>query len=230
VARSHLAAIEAGTANPTLAVVDRIAGALGVELELRGGAPLRIGDGQPRDRVHAWCSGYAARRLRGGGLLVAREVTIREGRAVGWIDLLAFDPRTGVMLVIEIKTALDDIGRLERQVGWYARTARQTDVAAEWRPASVVTWCLVLATATADHQIGLHRDVLRSVFPVRASSMLSMLEGGPVPSEGSGLALIDPGSRRRDWLIPSRSDGRRSPAPYADVAAAMAGLGGGGRR
>ena len=30
------------------------------------------------------------------------------------------------------------------------------------------------------------------------------------------LALIDPRSKRRQWLRPSRVDGRRSAAPYAD--------------
>lgn len=221
VSRSHIAAIEGGRANPTIAVVDRVGAVFGVDLGLRAQEPLLIGGGHTRDGLHAWCSGYGGRRLRGAGLLTAREVEIREGRALGWIDLLAFDPRTGLLLIIEVKTALDDIGRLERQLGWYERMAMRTDVVAAWKPTHVRTWCLVLATAVADEQISAHRDVLRPAFPVRAASMQSMLVGGPAVA-GRGIAMIDPQGRRRDWIIPSRSDGRRWPAPYADPAAARA--------
>ncbi|CAN5446063.1 hypothetical protein BH20CHL7_BH20CHL7_17520 [soil metagenome] len=221
VSRSHIAAIEAGRANPTVGVMDRIGATFGIDLELRARPPLLIGGGHARDRLHALCSGYSGRRVGGSGLLVAREVEIREGRVLGWIDLLAFDPRTGLLLVIEVKTALDDIGRLERQLGWYERMALRTDIAAAWRPTEVRAWCLVLATAAADTQMSLHRDVLRTAFPVRAGSMVSVLAGGPA-LPGRGIALIDPGSRRRDWLIPSRSDGRRWPAPYPDPAGAAA--------
>jgi hypothetical protein len=42
---------------------------------------------------------------------------------------------------------------------------------------------------------------------------------------GRGLALIDPSSRRRAWLIRTRLDGRRSPAPFADYADAARRLG-----
>jgi len=221
VSRSHIAAIEAGLANPTVAVIDRIGAIFGVDLGLRARAPVLIGGGQTRDGLHAWCSGYGARRLGASSLLIAREVEIREGRALGWIDLLAFDPRTGVMLIIEIKTSLDDIGQLERQLGWYERMALRTEVATAWQPTAVRAWCLVLATSVADDQISAHRDVLQAAFPVRAGGMRSMLAGGPM-AEGRGIALIDPHSRRREWLIPSRSDGRRWPAPYADPASARA--------
>ena len=33
-----------------------------------------------------------------------------------------------------------------------------------------------------------------------------------------GLAMIDPSSRRREWLIRTTVDGRRSAAPYVDYA------------
>jgi hypothetical protein len=54
------------------------------------------------------------RRLEAAGWLVVREVRIESGRYLGWIDLLAFDPVTKTLLVIEIKTRLDDLGDLER--------------------------------------------------------------------------------------------------------------------
>jgi hypothetical protein len=36
--------------------------------------------------------------------------------------------------------------------------------------------------------------------------------------QGQSLAMIDPSSRRREWLIRTAVDGRRSAAPYADYA------------
>jgi hypothetical protein len=44
-------------------------------------------------------------------------------------------------------------------------------------------------------------------------------------SSPRGLALVDPTSRRRDWLLPTRSDGRRSSLPYRDYADAARRLG-----
>jgi hypothetical protein len=38
------------------------------------------------------------------------------------------------------------------------------------------------------------------------------------PMSGRGLALCDPASRRREWLIRTRLDGRRSELPYRDYA------------
>jgi transcriptional regulator with XRE-family HTH domain len=247
VSRTYVAAIEGGRANPSLALVDRIGAALGIEFELIGASPIvPFGEAKrPRDGMHARCSGYVQRRLAGHGWLVAREVEVREGRFHGWIDLLAFDPRTGVLLVIEVKTSLDDIGRLERQLGWYERLARTTEPARGWRPRELASWVLVLATTEVDVAMSMHRDVLRRAFPCRASEMRAVLAGGrptvlqpavvgPAVSgmglslQGRAIALVDPRSRRRDWLIPSRSDGRRWPAPYLDLAAAKRILDGSG--
>jgi hypothetical protein len=47
---------------------------------------------------------------------------------------------------------------------------------------------------------------------------LDVVQPGRLLTTGRGLALIDPTSRRRDWLLPSRSDGRRTRAPYMDYA------------
>ncbi len=158
------------------------------------------------------------------GLEVAREVGVIDGRARGWIDLLAYDRRSRTMFVIEIKTDLDDLGRVERQVGWYERVAWTTDVARSWRPRHLRSWLLVLATAQVDDAIARNRELLAAAFPARAGAMRRLLDGtAETGTTARGMALVDPRRRRRSWLLPSRTDGRRSPAPYADrVAAARA--------
>ena len=124
------------------------------------------------------------------------------------------------MFVIEIKTDLDDIGRVERQVGWYERVAWTTDVARSWRPRQLRSWLLVLATAQVDEAIARNRNCC-AAFPSRAGAMRRTLEGSAATDAPTrGMALVDPRRRGREWLLPSRTDGRRSAAPYADRGAA----------
>ncbi|HEX5014554.1 MAG TPA: helix-turn-helix domain-containing protein [Candidatus Limnocylindrales bacterium] len=222
--RSYYAAIEAGRANPSVGFVDRLAEVLGLRLDLVA-APITIVLGpNVRDAVHARCSAYVARRLLAAGWIVLREVELVDGRLHGWIDLLAFDPRTGTLLIIEIKTSIEDIGRLERQIGWYARVVLSA-VPAEWKPRLIASWVLGLASAEIDHVIAQHGDLIDQTFPIRASSMRDIVSGAIAELHGDGLALIDPRSRRRDWLIATRADGRRTPAPYQDRAGAARVLG-----
>jgi DNA-binding XRE family transcriptional regulator len=103
ISRTYLVAIEAGRANPSLALVDRMGDALDTTFELIANGPKLIGGTRERDLIHARCSGYVGRRLKAAGLDVAREVGIIDGRSRGWIDLLAFDRRTGTMLIVEIR-------------------------------------------------------------------------------------------------------------------------------
>jgi transcriptional regulator with XRE-family HTH domain len=216
--RSYIARIEQGRANVSLDLVERITRALGLEAELILRPPVLIGDDRrQRDVMHARCSGYVHRRLTASGWQTIREVEIVHARSHGWIDLLAFDSRSGTLLVIEIKTFLDDIGGVERQIAWYEREARAIARQRGWAARRVVSWLLVLATDDVDERLRVNRDVVDQAFPVRAPAMIQRLADplGNWPA-GRGLAMVDPSSRRRDWLRRSRLDGRRSAAPYRD--------------
>lgn len=212
----YIAMIERGDANPTLDVVERIAEALGLELELLARPPVFPAGGHVRDAVHARCSAYVDRRLRSLGWETAREVEIVHGRSHGWIDLLAFDPRTGTLFVIEIKTRLDDLGALERQLGWYERMAWQAARANSWPTRRVLSLVLALASDEVDGVLRLHRDLIRIAFPFRAADLVN--DPASAIAASRGLALIDPASRRREWLIRTSVDGRRSRLPYRSYA------------
>ena len=205
----YLAAIEAGTANPTLQVVDRIGDALGLELRIVGAPPVLIGSRQ-RELVHARCSGYTERRLRSDGWLTLREVEVVHGRSHGWIDLLAFDPRSGRLVVVELKTRLDDMGAIERRLGWYRRMAPAIARREGWAVRETNAWLLFLASDENDAAITANRDILMNTFPARGAELLE--------ANAPGVALIDPTSRRRRWLIRPRIHGRRTSAPYRDAA------------
>jgi transcriptional regulator with XRE-family HTH domain len=208
VSKGMVVLIEHGRANATLDLAGKVLSALDVTVDLRITSPHV--ETRQRDAAHARCAAYVARRLGGTGWLVRREVEIVGRRSHGWIDILAFHPETRALLVIEVKTEIHDLGRIERTLGWYAREARSVASGLGWRPASLRTVLLVLATAANDERLGENRDALAQTFPVRG---MAVLERGE-----SGLALIDPRSRRRDWLIRARIDGRRSPTPYLTYA------------
>jgi transcriptional regulator with XRE-family HTH domain len=225
VTRTHVSAIERGVANPTMDVVERLLRALGLEVDLSVRSPNIIGDRRIRDTVHARCSAYVQRRLAAAGWSVEREVEIVHARSHGWIDVLAFDARTGTLLVIEIKTRLDDLGAIERQLGWYTRSASDIARRFDWRPRRVIPWLLVLASDESDARLRRDTELIRQAFPVRAGAMLAVATDSSAAWPGNrGIALIDPRSRRQAWLQRSRIDGRRSPLPYRDYAHAASGL------
>ncbi len=224
VTRSYIGQVERGDANITLDRLVSVASALGIEVAFDLRPPTIIGrhPGQS-DIVHAWCSGHADRRLRADGWSTAREVEVVHGRSHGWIDLLAFDHRTGTLLIIEIKTRLDDLGAVERQIAWYERMAWGLARDIGWEPRRVATWLLVLASDEVDASLRINRSVIDRAFPSRAVEMTAALAVPERLRPGArGLALIDPAGHGRRWLIRSRLDGRRTPARYADYAAAAA--------
>jgi transcriptional regulator with XRE-family HTH domain len=212
----YMAMIERGEANPSLSLVEEIAHALGLDLQLSIRPPIFPAGSRVVDSVHARCSAYVDRRLRGLGWTTAREVEIVHGRSHGWIDLLAFDQRTRTLLIIEIKTRIGDLGGLERQIGWYERMAWQPARRLGWRPTRVISIVLALATDEVERVVRSHRELLALAFPMRAPQLADLLARPHHERSGRGFALIDPASRRRGWLIRTSIDGRRSRLPHRD--------------
>ncbi len=224
VSRPYIAAIDSGSANPSLETVERIRSAFGLDLQLVMWPPTVINGPGKRDALHARCSGYVDRRLRGSGWSTRREVTIMRGRTRGWVDLLAYDPRRRILLVVEIKTWIDDLGAIERQLDWYVREGPAIARDLGWRPVRTIGWVLALAAADVDEALRRNRDVIDRAFPARARDMRVTLDAGDGASAIRAIALIDPANRRREWIIPTRLDGRRSMAPYRDARDARAGM------
>ena len=223
VSRQMVGLVESGGVSPSFEVTASLFDALGIEANLVVRIPFLADRQAQRDPVHARCSAYVQRRLESRGWLVRREIEVVHGRSHGWIDLLAFDPRTRTLLVIEIKTQLDDLGRIERTLAWYERDAWAAARRLGWRPRRAAGWVLLLATTACDDRIRDNRDAVASAFPSRASDMLVwLMRDGDTEPHRRAIALIDPSSRRRDWLLRCPVDGRRTPAPYRDYADFMA--------
>jgi hypothetical protein len=173
-------------------------------------------------------SAYVSRRLREAGWYAAVEVEILAGTARGWIDILAFLPSAGTLLVIELKSELVDVGALQRQVGWYEREAREAARRLGWTVRAVVTCAVLLDSEAIASALRFNRATFEQEFPIRASELDVILrEGADAPAFTSlrrGVAVIDPRSRRKRWLRPTAIDRRRSNAAYLGYADFLARL------
>jgi transcriptional regulator with XRE-family HTH domain len=215
VSQSRISRIEnLRTHDIALSEIDALLVALGVRYWLGTEAP-RV-TRSSRDLVHGWCAAYVTRRLVAAGWLVEREVEIGGDRWKGWIDVLAFHPATDVLLVIEVKTEIVDLGEIERTLNWYQRQAPVAARRFGWVAREVASSLLVLDTAANERLFSSNRDLLRLGFPGRARQLLGVVRTGTLADSGRCLALIDPRSRGSAWLRATGSDGRRSPTPYAD--------------
>lgn len=189
---------------------------LGIRISVDANVPALPSRVEQKDGVHGWCSSYLARTLRRRGWEVRAEVEVGRDRFRGWIDLLAFRPSDGTLVVVEIKTRIDDLGRIVRTIGWYARSAGEAASAFGWRPRRVIPLLAVLATAETESRLELQRDLVRGEFPATSAATEAWLADPNAPRIGAAVAMIDPASRRRSWVVRRRSEGRRTLPPYVD--------------
>jgi transcriptional regulator with XRE-family HTH domain len=185
---------------------------------------------EQRDEVHGRCSNYGVRQLLQREWEARTEVEIGDGRFRGWIDILAFRRKDRALLVIEVKTEIDDVGRVLRSLGWYVRSSRVAAQSHGWSPRLIVPVLLCLATTETDARLAAIKDQLRIELPGRARELSDWIVDPTAKVAPPSLALVDPRSRRQGWLIRTWSDGRRSPAPYRDYRDAAAALRASARR
>jgi len=218
--RSMVGKTERAEGDVSLATAAALFEALGVDARLDLRAPFLADRRRQIEPAHARSVAFVQRRYERGGWLTGREVEIAHGRSHGWIDLLAFDPRSSALAVNEFKTEIEDLGRIERTLGWYERAAWQVARSLGWRPRYVVGCLLLLDTERNHDRIRENRAALATGFPVRANGLTTWLRDSSRPwrPPARALALIDPLSRRQDWLRASPIDGRRTAAPYEDYA------------
>jgi transcriptional regulator with XRE-family HTH domain len=200
---------------------------LGIRLTVDANPIGLAGRREQRDLVHARCCGYVARELKRRGWEVRTEVEIGEGRFRGWIDILAYRPSDGALLVIEIKTEVDDFGRIQRSLGWYVRSSREAARAFGWRARGIFPVLIALATVETDARLTANADLVRNDLPGGADVLAAWIDDPNAPPPKPTIALIDPRSRRRAWLWRTRLDGRRTAPPYRDYRDAAANLIGG---
>jgi transcriptional regulator with XRE-family HTH domain len=228
VAQTAISRLERGLPSALdLDAIQRIATALGGTIRLMFEAPFLMDRARQRDRVHARCVAFVASRLRRLGWMVETEVEIDGRNGPGWIDVLAFHVASGTLLVIEIKTEVHDFGRIQRTIAWYERHAWSAARDRSWVVRRSHGALLLLATDAVDARLRENRLLAKTAFPGRAGDLneLTNRHSSVAVPFARSLAMIDPLSRRHDWLRPTRLDGRRARAPYEDYASVVRRLG-----
>lgn len=164
--------IERGRLDRTsLVVVRRLFEAVGARIDL---VPRWQGADLDRllDARHAGITEALVRRLTTlPNWIVEPEVTFSIYGERGSIDILAWHPRLHALLVIEVKSAIGDVGGLVRQVDRYRRLARDIAKKRGWHPRAVGVWVVVADGRTARRRFAEHRATLKGAFPADGHAM-----------------------------------------------------------
>lgn len=156
---------------------------------------------EQRDLVHARCVGYGVRQLRQRGWAVRTEVEVGEGRFRGWIDVLAFRGSDGALLVIEIKTEVEDFGRILRTHWWYVRSSRAAASTIGWRPRSIVPCLIALATIETDARLISNVELVRNALPGGAVALAEWIDDERAQRPAPSVGLIDPSLTPRGVVV-----------------------------
>jgi transcriptional regulator with XRE-family HTH domain len=159
--RGHLDSVPMGT-------VRRVAAALDIRVDLvgrwRGGDLDRL-----RNARHSGLSESVIRALRRPGWILAPEVSFSIYGERGVVDLLAWNPKERILLVIELKTEIVDVnelvGTFDRKVRLAIEIAREHGWAIE--PGTAVSaWVIVSDSRTNRRRVQDHAAMLRTAYPI----------------------------------------------------------------
>jgi transcriptional regulator with XRE-family HTH domain len=173
------------------------------------------------DHRHATLLGACAAWLSAFGWLLRTEVSYSEWGERGSVDLLAWHPRTGILLVIEIKTELASVEATLRKLDEKVRLAAKIARPLGWRRASVSRLLVLPEDRTQRRRVAGHAAVLERAFPIRSRDVRRWCRE-PSGSIAGLVFLADPGGRgqafaqgRRERIRAARvgpgDPGRRSP-------------------
>ncbi len=223
VSASAVSMLERGGARGmTIACVESILGALGCRTELRV-----MWNGPELDRMldaaHAALGAVVKKRLESWGWIVRVEVSFNRYGERGRIDLLAWHPATGILLVVEVKTALVDVQELLGTLDMKARLARHVAGQLGWDVRTVVPAIVFAEDRTIRRR--LHQlDTLFDRFAVRGRQAVSWLRRpSSVPSGILWFASVPDSAAARPSAERVRQPRPKPAAPARPSAGASAG-------
>ena len=216
VSRWVIAQIEAGrgdriTVDRLIRVVAALGGYVSIRIHYQGESLDRL-----RDRRHAALVDRLVARLRHEGWEVATEVSFNNFGERGVVDVLAFEPMSGALLVIEVKTVVPDIGGMLATLDRKGRLARDLAMARGWHARTVSRLLVLGDSTTTRRRVGKHEATFRNAFPARNVEVNRWLRA---PSGAlAGLLFLpfarEAGPRRGRQPRPRRA-GESSPASQA---------------
>jgi transcriptional regulator with XRE-family HTH domain len=133
-------------------------------------------------------------RVRGTRWEIAAEVTYNEHGDRGSVDELAFDPGTGTLLVVELKTGLYDGGGTVAKLDEKARLAPKLARRLGWEVRRVVPALVIAETRTSRRRVEQHARIFgRLECRGRAArAWLRTPSGIAGPGQGKGVLIFIP--------------------------------------
>jgi hypothetical protein len=196
VGRRAVSLLENGRAHVLrLREVEAIVATLGGRLDMRllwNGPELN----RLLDEAHAAVGASVKRRLEHWAWLVRVEVSYSRYGERGRIDLLAFHPATGVLLVIELKSELVDVQGLLGSLDAKVRLAPGIADKFGWSPRVVVPAIVFLEDRTTRNRLS-RVEPLFDRFGLRGRSAITWLRRPTAEVPAGLLWFSDPGGIRR---------------------------------
>ena len=138
----------------------------------------------------------------------------------GVVDILGWHAATRSLLIIELKTAIVDVGELLGTLDRKRRRAMEIAEGLGWRPATVSVWLIVAESTTNRRRIAEHRATFRAALPQDGRTARAWLRR-PV-GELRALAMWSdrlPGTVRTGLATPRRV---RRPGPARGLSTSRA--------
>lgn len=209
--RALVARIERGHADRVAVhTLVRVAAAAGASISLR---LLWHGEGLDRllDAAHAGLVEWLVRWLEIHGWTSATEVSFNVDRERGSMDILAFHPATGSLLVTEVKSVVPDVQATLHGIDRKARVARSVARERGWKVTSVSRLLVVPDDRTSRRRVAAHQATFESALPARTVAVKRWLRAPA--GEIKGVLFVSdvtqPSSRHR--VGRSRATAERAP-------------------
>jgi hypothetical protein len=138
----------------------------------------------PRGQAHAALVDTFVRLLRGLGWVVEVEVSFSIWGERGSIDILAFHPLFGALLVVEIKSAIADSQATLHGLDRKARLAREVTRARGWDVRHVSRLLVIGATATSRRRVARLAATYDAALPDRGTATRRWLRRPDRPIAG----------------------------------------------
>ena len=166
VSRTTISRVERGAfGHVRLDVLRQIAARVEVDIDLRArsrGADvdrlLNAGHAALAERVVDWIGA-------GGGWAIRPELSFSIYGERGIIDVVAWHEASQALLVVEIKTAIVDVGELFGTLDRKVRLAPPSVAGLGWRPENVGPCLIVAESMTNRRRVGAHAATFRAALP-----------------------------------------------------------------
>jgi hypothetical protein len=151
-------------------------------------------NGEALDRLldadHAVLVERVAAMFRAAGWEVAAEVTFWIRGERGSVDLLAFHPKSGVLVVVEVKSVVPDVQATFVSFDRKARLGREIAAGRGWKPTAVGRLLVIGESRTARRRVAEHATIFEAEVPDRLMVVRRYL-ADPAPAKAiRGLLFL----------------------------------------